>query len=209
MTSLTLGSMLLGGALVVVVVLYLVRPLMDPDTAADFTDAEEIELLQSRKYALLKKIQELDDDLEANKVAPELYAHDRPRLVKQTALVMQQLDTLEAHEAAAAGVPLSAAISDQVDIDAQIEAAVRLRRSPTQIDDDIEAAIRQRRAAAAAVPAASSAPTTVVPPAEPAAVQARYCPQCGRPVEADDRFCPACGHNLTGTPSQASVAASG
>ncbi len=207
MTSLTLGSMLLGGALVVVVVLYLVRPLMDPDTAADFTDMEEIELLQSRKYALLKKIQELDDDLEANKVAPELYAHDRPRLVKQTALVMQQLDTLEAHEAAAAGVPLSADISDQAAIDAQIEAAVRQRRSPAQVDDDIEAAIRRRRAAATTA-AAVAVPATPSTPADSAA-KARYCPQCGRPVEADDRFCPACGHNLTGTPSQASVATSG
>lgn len=204
MTSLTLGSMLLGGALVVVVVLYLVRPLMDPDTAADFTDMEEIEILQARKFALLKKIQELDDDLEAGKVAQELYNYDRPRLVKQTALVMQQLDTLEAHEAAARGVPLSA------DIDAQIEAAVRQRRSPAQIDDDIEAAVRQRRAAAAATGAAAATPaTTAAPPPEAATARPRYCPQCGRPVEATDRFCAACGHNLAGEPSQASVATSG
>lgn len=206
MTSLTLGSILLGGALVVVVVLYLLRPLLDPDTAADFTDMEEIEILQARKFALLKKIQELDDDLEQGKVAQELYNFDRPRLVKQTAQVMQQIDALEAHEAATAGaLPLSA------DVDAQIEAAIRQRRSPAQIDEDIEAAIRRRRAAAGngATQAVPTTPAEAATPTEPAAARPRFCPQCGRPVEATDRFCAACGHNLAGEPSQASVATSG
>jgi hypothetical protein len=64
---------------------------------------------------------------------------------------------------------------------------VRRLRTPEQVDEQIEAAIRQaRQKPVAASPAAVA----------PAANGAKFCPQCGRRVEPDDRFCPKCGHNL-------------
>lgn len=176
--GLTIGSILLGVALVVIVALYLLRPFAFPEDDAIRLDREEVDGLVLRREGLLRQIRELDDDMESAKVAPELYQHRRPQLVKQAALIMQQLDAHGYQE-----TPITA------DLDAQIEAAVKRLRTPEEIDADIEAAVRQARERRPA-------------PANGAATSAAsFCPQCGRRVEADDRFCPKCGHNLAGEPA--------
>lgn len=180
LSTFTLGSLLLGLALAVVVVLVLTRPFMRP-VDEDFETDEQIESLLAQKDALLQDLRGLDDDMEAGKVAPELYAHDRPLLLKRAALVLQQLDKLGYIEPVAA-VPAG---TPSVDVDAQIEAAVRKLRSPAEVDADIEAAVRRMREQ---TPAATNGAAT------------RYCPQCGTPVDAGDRFCATCGHALTPQP---------
>jgi hypothetical protein len=180
--GLTLGSILLGAALLIIVLLYLARPFAMPEDEAARLDREEIDALLLRKESLLRDIRELDDDYESAKVAPELYQRARPAMVKQAALIMKQLDDLGHGEAAA--VP--------ADLDAQIEAAVRRVRTPQQVDDQIEAAVRQARDKSTAAPAGNGA--------------VRYCPQCGRRVEPDDRFCPKCGRNLLQESHPAGVA---
>ncbi len=96
-SSFTVGSLLLGLALVLVVLLFLTRPFFRP-VDEDFETDEQIESLLAQKEALLQDVRSLDSDMEAGKVAPELYAHDRPMLLKRAALVMQQLDRLGYHE---------------------------------------------------------------------------------------------------------------
>lgn len=172
--GLTLGSILVGAALLVLVLLYLARPFVIAEDEATRLDREEVDSLMLRREALLRQIRELDDDLEAAKVAPELYQRNRPRLVMQAALLTQQLD---AHGYSAAPAPAPE------DLDAQIEAAVRQRRAPEQVDADIEAAIRSARART------NGAATG-------------FCPRCGRRVEADERFCPKCGYNLVSEPTK-------
>ena len=178
LSGLTIGSMLLGAALVLIVVLYLARPFAMPEDEVRRVNRETIDGLLLRKEAILRDIRELDDDYEGAKVAPELYMVRRPQMVKQAALIMKQLDDhgfIEVDDAVPA------------DVDAQIEAAVRRVRTPQQLDEQLEAAIQQARRK----------------PAEPAAAPvgvangaAHYCPQCGRRVEPEDRFCPKCGQNL-------------
>jgi len=174
--GLTLGSVLLGVALVVIVLLYLARPFAMPEDEETRIDREEVDGLVLRRDALLVQIRELDDDMEAAKVAPELYQARRPQLVKQAALLTQQLDAhgYSAGAPAATGTVATA----PADLDARMEAAIRRARTPQQVDDAIEAAVRQARA-----PQQNGTP-------------AAYCPQCGRRVEAADRFCPQCGRNL-------------
>lgn len=203
-SSFTVGSLLLGLALVLIVGLILTRPFFRPIDEQFETD-EQIESLLAQKEALLQDVRSLDNDMEAGKVAPELYAHDRPMLMKRAALVLQQLDRLGyvespvGVEAAPAAVAAPAGLS----IDDQIEAAVRQLRTPAEIDADMEAAIQRMRQTAAAAPAKPQpAPAK---PAAPAATT-RYCPQCGRPVDSGDRFCAACGHNLTVEPHAAQSA---
>ncbi len=186
LANLTIGSILLGGALVLIVVLFLARPFAAGEDEEQRIGREAVDALLLRKESLLREIRELDDDYEAAKVAPEMYRHNRPLLLKQAALVMKQLD--EHGYTEAAEIP--------ADVDARIEAAVRRARSPEQIDDQIEAAVRQARARAA----------TPATPATPTAGVARFCPACGRPVEPDDRFCPKCGHNLIGESQPARAA---
>lgn len=170
--GITLGSLLLGAALVVVVVLYLARPFVTAEDEDIRLAREEADSLILRRDALLRQVRELDDDMEAAKVAPELYQRVRPQLVKQAAVIMQQLD---AHQVDAL----------TPDLDAQIAAAVRRLRTPEEIDADIETAVRAARGR----PAGAPAPAAAAAPAD-------FCPKCGRRVEADDRFCPKCGYTL-------------
>lgn len=178
LSGLTIGSILLGTALVLIVLLYLARPFAMAEDEEVRVNREEIDGLLLRKESLLRDIRELDDDFEQAKVAPEMYAAARPQMVKQAALIMKQLDEHGYVEAA------RQAVADQ-NVDAQIEAAVRRVRTPEQLDEQMEAAIAQtrRRAAAAVPPAAGNGALG-------------YCPQCGRRVESDDRFCPKCGRDL-------------
>ena len=178
LSGLTIGSMLLGAALVLIVVLYLARPFAMPEDEVRRVNRETIDGLLLRKESILRDIRELDDDYEGAKVAPELYMARRPQMVKQAALIMKQLDDhgfIEVDDAVPA------------DVDAQIEAAVRRVRTPQQLDEQLEAAIQQARRK----PAAPAAAPVVV-----ANGAAHYCPQCGRRVEPEDRFCPKCGQNL-------------
>lgn len=192
-TGLTIGSLLLGGALVVLVVLFLARPFALPEDETTRVDRETIDGLLLRKESLLRDIRELDEDYEAAKVAPEMYRAARPQMVKQAALLMKQLD--DAGYVAAAA---PAADVDPQSVDAQIEAAVRRLRTPEQVDEQIEAAIRQARQR----PAAPTAPLAA------ANGKTKFCPQCGRRVEPDERFCAKCGRNLSeeAQPSQAARA---
>jgi len=175
--GLTIGSVLLGIALLFIVILYLARPFIVPEDEAARLDREEVDGLVLRRDALLRQIRELDDDMEAAKVAPELYQRNRPQLVRQAAVVMQQLD---AH-----GYSDAPPAPSTADLDAQMEAAVRRLRTPQEVDADIEAAVRAARAGAGVAPVAA---TVAVAPA------VAFCPRCGRRVEADERFCPKCGH---------------
>jgi hypothetical protein len=182
--GLTIGSVLLGIALLLIVILYLARPFVMPEDEAVRLDREEVDGLVLRRDALLRQIRDLDDDMEAAKVAPELYQRNRPLLVRQAAVIMQQLDAHGYSDAPAA--PIAA------DLDAQMEAAVRRLRTPEQVDADIEAAVRAARAAA---PVAATVPS--------AAAAVGFCPRCGRRVEADDRFCPKCGYAFAQEPAKA------
>lgn len=194
-SSFTIGSLLLGLALVLVVLLFLTRPFLRP-VDEDFETEEQIESLLAQKEALLQDLRSLDNDMEAGKVAPELYAHDRPLLLKRAALVLQQLDRLGYVE-----TPVAAAAAPSVDD--QIEAAVRRLRTPAEVDADIEAAVKRMRQETTAAPAATKPP---VQPVAAGTAMARFCPQCGRPVDPGDRFCAACGQNLTiETPAAQSV----
>lgn len=190
LSNLTIGSILVGAALVLIVALYLARPFAMPDDEEERVQREEIDGLFLRKEALLRDIRELDDDYESAKVAPELYMRTRPQMVRQAAVLMKQLDE---HGYVEPGDGSS------VDVDDQIEAAVKRLRTPQQLDEQLEAAIRQARQK----PAVSS-PATGASVTTNSAIQ--FCPQCGRRVEPDDRFCPQCGHNLVQESSPAQAA---
>ena len=86
-------------------------------------DREEVDGLVLRRDALLRQIRDLDDDMEAAKVAPELYQRNRPQLVRQAAVIMQQLDAHGYSDAPAA--PITA------DLDAQMAVSYTHLTLPT------------------------------------------------------------------------------
>ena len=155
--GLTIGSVLLGIALLLIVILYLARPFVMPEDEAVRLDREEVDGLVLRRDALLRQIRDLDDDMEAAKVAPELYQRNRPLLVRQAAVIMQQLDAHGYSDAPAA--PIAA------DLDAQMEAAVRAARTGAR---------------AAPVAATTTAPLAYCPRCgRRVEADDRFCPKCG------------------------------
>jgi len=197
-SGLTIGSILMGAALLLLVLFFLARPYLDRRETQEELALDEVDALRYQRDTLLQHIRELDDDLESGKVAPELVQRARPALVMEAAQIMKQLDALGVDSASPAGAPVTAAAAISPDVDAQIEAAVRRLRTPQEIDDDIEAAVRALRAepAAAAVAATASAATASAATAAAPANGLRYCPTCGRRIDADDRFCAGCGRDL-------------
>ena len=157
LSDFTLGSILLGAALVLVVVLFLARPFAGHKTGRDGDAGEqrdEVDGLFLRKEAILHQIRELDDDFETAKIAPELYRRARPELVTQAALLMKQID--EPNPAPAT------ALSGE--IDRQIEATVRQMRARSGRQPTLE----------------DGAAATLCPQClNPVGTGDRFCSQCG------------------------------
>lgn len=115
----TIGSILLGIALLVLVGLFLARPFILP--AGHFRGRlAPRQALAAHKEALLAQIQALEFDYETGKIPEAVYQQERAEKVAEAAAVLQELDQMPA---VSAGGSLS-------DIDAEIEAAVaRLRHA--------------------------------------------------------------------------------
>lgn len=180
-----IGSLFLLLALLILVVMFIARPLVDPVVAVISPEQElrehEISTLLAERDRILNAIQELDFDHALGKIPEEDYPTQRIRLLNRGAVVLQKLDEYQqtSHEQdveeriEVAIAERRVAVSSQDDID--------LKREPppvmADIDDEIEAQLAARRRARQDK-------------------SAGFCPQCGRPVQKSDRFCPKCGNSL-------------
>lgn len=193
----TIGSVLLGIALLTVVGLFLARPFLRPPVTQrrDFSNREALE---AQKEAILTQIRELDFDHETGKVPQEEYESLRPRLLTEAAVVLKELDALQ---------PVASSPTAPEDMEAAI---ARLRKKTdkarptssglesTTSRDEIEAAVsklRQQRVAAATGNGQSTSTSGGVTTATASAKKrAGFCSQCGEARESDDKFCAHCGH---------------
>jgi len=89
----TIGSILLGLALLVVVILYLARPLLmsEPTTTSSVNSRRQLE---QQKESLLVEIKELDFDHETGKIPTDVYEQHRAQLMSEAAVVLKALDEL-------------------------------------------------------------------------------------------------------------------
>ena len=108
----TIGSILLGLALLIVVGLILSKPLLTavPQSTQSLDKRRQLEL---EKEAFLAEIHTLDFDHETGNIPPDVYELQRTQLMNEAAAVLREMDELPAAEE---------------DIQAQIEGAVLLRR---------------------------------------------------------------------------------
>jgi hypothetical protein len=186
-----IGSILLILALLLLVALFVARPLFNREAvlvSPPNTDHEVSSLLAERDR-ILDALQELDFDQALGKIPPEDYSEQRALLVSHGADVLRELDRLD-------------------------------RSAPSGVGEDrIEAAIAARRTEAGApgqalsMKGSSAAPSggleiAAVPDDELETLlaarrrarqdkSAGFCPQCGRPVQKSDLFCPKCGKALS------------
>lgn len=103
----TIGSVLLGVALLLVVLLYLTRPFLQHEEEGKAPKTQRQQLLD-QKEATMTQILSLDFDFETGKVPQGLYQQQRAELVAEAAVILEQLDTMPQAEA----------------VDAEIEAAI-------------------------------------------------------------------------------------
>jgi len=89
----TIGSILLGLALLILVALFVARPFLQRQTSANVPKTSRQHLL-AQKEAILTEIQSLDFDYETGKVPAEIYEPQRAEMVAEAAVVLQQLDAL-------------------------------------------------------------------------------------------------------------------
>lgn len=166
----TIGSILLGVALTVLVALILARPLLQASREEQGKLSQK-QLLLAEKEAILAQIRDLDFDHDTGKMPDEIHEHQRVQLMNKAADILKQLEQLEGKMPQP--VVQVEAVNGAADID---------------IDDDIEAAVSRLRQARKIKPAVKSRPAS--------ANGGGFCPQCGSPFDASDNFCVSCGHKL-------------
>ena len=182
-----IGSLLLFFALLILVFLFITRPLFDRkativEPVVDQREHERSALLAERDR-LINALQELDFDYALGKIPEEDYPVNRAFLLKRGADILRKLDEMDQ-------------VTPQAEAEVRLEAAIAARRAdsassaPTlmaqsasavsagvAVDDDVEALLAIRRR-------------------ERQGKSAGFCPSCGRPVQKADRFCPSCGKSL-------------
>jgi len=176
-----IGSIFLILGLLVLVGLFVSRPLFERRAAQVSAMDHVVSTLLAERDRILSALQELDFDFTLGKIPAEDYPAQRVALLQSGADVLRQLDAYQVGSA-------------ETDLEARLEAAIAARRAdaavlaaipnnagrrslPAAPDDSLEALIASRRR-------------------ERNGKSAGFCPNCGRPVQKSDRFCPKCGANL-------------
>jgi hypothetical protein len=180
-----IGSLFLLLALLLLVSIYIARPLLDREAvviSAERNHTEhEISTLLAERDRVLASLQELDFDYALGKISESDYPSQRTHLLQRGADILRQLDEYEV-------------VTPDREMEERIEAELAERRAaipaqgssdhprqPTSLvtdaDDEVEVQLAARRRSRQDK-------------------SAGFCPQCGRPIQVSDRFCPKCGNEL-------------
>jgi len=168
----TVGSILLGLALFVLVGLFIARPLFSRDRQSNRKPTTR-QALQLQKEAVLTEIANLDFDYETGNLPEKEYQQQRQNLMADATAILKYLDALDE----------SAPVSEPAQVPGSTD------REPV-VDDEIEAAISRLRAKPAQAAPVARTQT------ESANGKTNYCPQCGKATDPDDKFCANCGQEL-------------
>ena len=168
-----IGSIFLILAVLVPVVLFIARPLMERSATIVTTEEHDYSHLLAERDRILNAVQELDFDHALGKIPDEEYPAQRANLMRTGAEVLRQIDEFEGQF-----VIIDAEADDR--IEAEITAR-KVARLPIDPDDELEALIANRRR----TQKETDQPKT-----------GGFCPQCGNCVQETDRFCPKCGKPL-------------
>lgn len=196
----TIGSILLGLALLIGVGLFVTRPVFVHDRHRHRRMSQR-KALTLQKEAILMEIRALDFDFETGKVAEDEYQQQREAYVAEAAELLKRIDVLderflETEEPAAEEFAAEEFAAEELAAEEPAAGQPAPQSRPEPEFDEIEAAIARRRANAEPV---APAPMPVAPRQKATAGRASdggFCPQCGQPADEDDRFCAYCGHQL-------------
>jgi hypothetical protein len=142
---------------------FAVSPLLKAGRASLVVEDDKLVELLGRKDAVLQAIKDLEFDYRVGKISQEDYERIDQRLRRQAIGLLQQIEKV---------APASASL-----------------------DEQLESIIAQfRQTSRAATPVTNGVPTSTPSAAQsPVGQSARFCTQCGKPVEAGHKFCAYCG----------------
>lgn len=192
-----IGSVLLILALLILVGLYVSRPLFDRkaviiDVRGDKED-HDLSFLLAERDRILDALQELDFDYELEKIPREEYPAQRASMLQRGAEILRQIDRYQKQ-------------ISQEGVESRLEAALASRRATTatgtaQAGDMTQTQREPMRESAGTAMASGDDELEAQIAARRRTRQdksAGFCPQCGRPVQKADSFCPKCGTRLHG-----------
>lgn len=189
-----LGSILLIFALLIIVIWFISRPLLDPGKVVSHSENNQKE--HERSYLLAERdrvmnaLKELDFDHSLGKIPEEEYPHQRSLLMKRGVEVIQRIDFIEAtpssneidyifkEDLAERRTEFKKIETDQLQTltnngRKRVEAVSKV----TNPNDDLEVMLANRRR-------------------ERLEKASGFCPKCGGPTQISDRYCPKCGADL-------------
>ena len=176
----TIGSVLLGLALLVLVGLYIARPLMAPSAEIRQRESRYNDLLAAKESYLIQ-IRDLDFDYQTGKVPEEEYESQRAELMADATEILKMIDEIEGAAMMVSPEPQSNQSAASIeDIDSDIEAAILRIRHTHQAPGTVEYEPETAEAAASSERGG----------------EVKFCPQCGKSTDPNDKFCVNCGAKL-------------
>jgi len=121
------GSILLILALLILVALFVARPLVQGERLGAGLDPERSHWIAERERAL-EALLELDFDHQLGKVPPEVYAEHRQTLMRQGAEALKHLERLESAPEKAVSPPNKSKRGRAGSTDAELESMIARRK---------------------------------------------------------------------------------
>ncbi len=175
-----IGSIFLILALLIPVVIFVSRPLLETSPARVASSEQDISALLAQRDQVVAAIQDLDDDYNLRKIPEDIYSDNRLAFLENGAAILRQIDSYQVAPATMTAEDRleEAIVARRQTLEAAyVPAKKNANAVPPVPDDDLEQRIASRR-------------RTMNEKA------AGFCPKCGRPVHVSDRFCPKCGATL-------------
>jgi hypothetical protein len=182
-----IGSIFLILGLLVLVAIFVGRPLLEERSAELGQQEHELSTLLAERDRLLTALEELDFDNSLGKIPEEDYPAQRAALVQRGVAILRSLDEIQAESYPDDEMRIDAALAARraemaaLAVPAGNGSGLRVKPAPLAVgqDDDLEALIANRRR-------------------DRKEKAAGFCPACGKPLQKSDRFCPKCGQQLAG-----------
>jgi hypothetical protein len=175
-----IGSIFLILAILIPVVIFISRPLMECSaTSASYTE-QDISTLLAERDQVVATLKELDDDYNLGKIPTEIYPTQRHALLQNGADILRQIDSYQ----------MTSATGTAED---RLEAAIVARRLTS---DGAQNSIKKNGNAVPPVPDDDLEQKIASHRRLRQGKAGGFCPKCGKPVQEVDRFCPKCGATL-------------
>ena len=166
-----IGSIFLVLALLVVVAVFVSRPLFENRVTASSPAVDQMEhnrsTLLAERDRTINALYELDFDNALGKIPSEEYPQQRAKLLEQGAGILRQIDALQDAGEESASPPASGPRPTRDEIEPK----------PVDPNDELEILLANRRRSKQEK-------------------SAGFCPKCGVPLQKSDQFCPKCGAGL-------------